>query len=103
MMMLIEAIIFFLVWPYILFFVVLAKIWEAVCDLFNPTLLLVSVWIASFGLLLLPSSIPSDRPYVTMVEVVAQGHVFGIQAPNLIFGVAAFVLVISVLTRQRKS
>nr|WP_192963330.1 hypothetical protein [Pseudomonas fluorescens]CEK42136.1 hypothetical protein PQBR57_0183 [Pseudomonas fluorescens SBW25] len=103
MMALVEFFILFLVWPYVLFGIILAKIWEAVCTVFQPALLMASVWIASMGLLLLPSSFPTDRPYVTMVELVAQGHIFGIQTPNAIFCVAAIVLVLSVFARQRRA
>lgn len=102
MLVLIELIIFFLVLPYILFGIVLRKIGNAVCAFFNPVLLLASVWIASLGLVLLPSSVPSDRPYVSVVEMTAQGHIFGIQTPSAIFIVAALVLVISAIARRRK-
>lgn len=101
-MALIELFILFLVWPYVLFGIILIKIWEAVCTVFQPALLMASVWIASMGLMLLPSSVPTDRPFVSMLELVAQGHIFGIQTPYAIFGVAAIVLAISVLARQRR-
>lgn len=102
MIAILEFLIFLILLPYILFGVLLAKIWEAVCMVFQPVLLLVAVWITSLGLFLLPSMEPNDRPWLSLVESIAQSHVFGVQTPFAIFGVAAGVLVVSVIARQRR-
>lgn len=103
MLAILELFIFFILWPYILFGIILAKIWEAVCAVFNPVLLLVAVWFASIGVFLLPSSIPNDRQWVSLVESVAQAHIFWLKTPFALFALAGCVLVVSVFTRLRKS
>lgn len=100
-MALLEFLIFLLLVPYILFGILLAKIWESVCMIVHPGLLLVGVWIASLGLFLLPKMAPNDRPWVTMVESIAQSHVLGVPTPFAILGIAACVFVVSVIARQR--
>lgn len=50
MIAILEFLMFLFVLPYILFGVLLAKIWESVCRVFHPVLFLVAVWIASFGM-----------------------------------------------------
>ncbi|HCF3018602.1 TPA: hypothetical protein NIB55_005872 [Pseudomonas aeruginosa] len=102
MIAILELLIFLLLLPYILFGILLAKIWEAVCMVFQPVLLLIAVWIASLGVFLLPSMAPNDRPWVTLVESIAQSHVFGVPTPFAIFGMAGCVLAVSVFTRQRR-
>lgn len=68
---------------------------------FQPVLLLVAVWISSLGLFLLPNMEPNDGPWLTLVESIAQSSVFGVPTPFAIFGIAACVLVVSVIVRQR--
>ncbi len=101
MIAILEFLILFFLLPYILFGVVLAKIWEAVCTFFQPVLLLLAVWICSIGMFLLPSMEPHDRPWMTILEAIAQSHVFGLQTPFVIFGIAACVVIVSVAARQR--
>lgn len=100
MIAILEFLIFLLLLPYILFGVLLAKIWESVCMVFQPVLLLVAVWIASLGMFLLPSMAPDDRPWLSLVESIAQSHVFGVPTPFAIFGMAGCVLIVSVIARQ---
>lgn len=102
MIAILEFLFFLLLLPYILFGVLLAKIWEAVCMVFQPVLLLLAAWIASLGLFLLPSMAPNDRPWLSLVESIAQGHVFGVPTPFAIFGMAGCVLIVSVIARQRR-
>ncbi|WP_158456335.1 hypothetical protein [Pseudomonas fluorescens] len=101
MIAILEYLIFLFLLPYILFGVLLAKIWETVCMVFQPVLLLVAVWIASLGLFLLPSMAANDRPWLSLVESIAQSHMFGVPTPFAIFGVAACVLIAAVIARQR--
>lgn len=102
MIAILEFLIFLFLLPYILFGVLLAKIWESVCTVFQPVLLLVAVWIASFGFFFLPSMAPNDRPWLSLVESIAQSHVFSVPTPFAIFGVAGCVLIVSVIARQRR-
>ncbi len=102
MIAILEFLIFAFFLPYILFGVLLAKIWESVCVIFQPVLLLVAVWIASLGLFLLPSMVPNDRTWLSLVESIAQSHVFGVPTPYAIFGMALCVLIVSVIARQRR-
>lgn len=102
MIAILEFLFFLLLLPYILFGVLLAKIWEVVCMVFQPVLLLLAVWIASIGLFLLPSMAPNDRPWLSLVESIAQSHVFGVPTPFAIFGMAGCVLIVSVIARQRR-
>ncbi|MEW5512005.1 hypothetical protein ABGT16_05230 [Pseudomonas asiatica] len=88
--------------PYILFGVLLAKISEAVCMVFQPVLLLVAVWIATLGVFLIPSMAPNDQPWVSLVDSIAQSHVFDVPTPFAILGLAACVLIVSVIARQRR-
>lgn len=103
MIAILEFLFFLLLLPYILFGVLLAKIWEAVCMVFQPVLLLLAVWIASLGLFLLPSMALNDRPWLSLVESIAQSHVFGVPTPFAIFGMAGCVLIVSVIARQRRA
>lgn len=103
MIAILEFFIFMLLLPYILFGVLLAKIWEAVCMFLQPIFLLVAVWIASMGFFLLPSMAPNDRPLLSLVESIAQSHVFGIPTPFSILGLAGCMLIVSVITRQRRT
>jgi hypothetical protein len=102
MIAILEFLVFLLLLPYILFGVLLAKIWKAVCMVFQPVLLLLAVWIASLGLFLLPNMAPNDRPWLSLVESIAQSHVFGAPTPFAIFGMAGCVLIVSVIARQRR-
>ena len=101
MIVILEFLIFLFLLPYILFGVLLAKIWESVCMVFQPVLLLVAVWIASLGMFFLSSMTPNDRAWLSLVESIAQSHVFGVPTPFAIFGIAACVLIVSVIARQR--
>lgn len=102
MIAILQLLIFLLLLPYILFGVMLAKISEAVCMVFQPVLLLVAVWVASLGVFLIPSMVPNDQPWVSLVDSIAQSHVFGVPTPFAIFGVAACVLIVSFISRQRR-
>lgn len=101
MIVILEFLFFLFLLPYILFGVLLAMIWQAVCMVFQPVFLLVAVWITSLGLFLLPSIAPNDRPWLSLVESIAQSHVLGVPTPFTIFGIAACVLIVSVIARQR--
>jgi len=101
MIAILEFLLFLFLLPYILFGLLLAKISEAVCMVFQPVLLLVAVWMASLGVFLIPSMAPNDRPWLSLVESVAQSHVLGIATPFAILGLAVCVLIVSLIARQR--
>ncbi|WP_432780701.1 hypothetical protein QZH44_30050 (plasmid) [Pseudomonas corrugata] len=103
MIAILEFLIFLFLLPYILFGVLLAKIWETVCNVCQPGLLLVAVWIASLGGWLIPSMAPNDRPWLTLVESIAQSHVLGAPTPFFIFGIALVILVFAVIARTRNT
>ncbi|WGO96451.1 hypothetical protein QCD61_28220 (plasmid) [Pseudomonas viciae] len=88
--------------PYLLFGVVLGIIVDTVCTVFQPALLLVAVWIGLIGLFLFPSMEPSDLPFSTLVEVIAQSHLFNIPTPYAIFSIAGCFVVAAFIARQRK-
>lgn len=102
MIVLLELLLFLFVLPYILFGILLAKICEAVCMVFQPFLLLVAVWVASSGAWLISRMAPNDRHWVTLIESIAQSHVFSVPTPFAILGVAGCVLIVSAIVRQRR-
>ena len=97
MLALFQLLLLLLVLPYILFAVVLIKIWEAVCTVIHPVGLMIAVWFAITSFILLPSSFPSDRPWLSMVERVAQFKILGYPTPVTLIAVATLVLIVSVL------
>ena len=102
MIAILEILILLLLLPYILFGLILAKIANAICMVFQPVLLLLAVWIALLGVFLVPSMVPNDRPWLSLVESLAQSHVFAVPTPFAIFGVAGCVLIVSAIARQRR-
>ncbi|HDS1721834.1 hypothetical protein NPS53_07970 [Pseudomonas putida] len=103
MLALLQILFLLIVLPYILFAVVMIKIWDAVCSLIHPVGLMIAVWLASTGYILLPSSFPSDRPWLSIVEQVAQFRILGYPTPVTLFAVAALVLVVSMFLRVKGS
>ena len=102
MLALFQLLLLLLVLPYILFAVVI-KIWEAVCTVIHPVGLMIAVWFAITSFILLPSSFPSDRPWLSMVERVAQFKILGYPTPVTLIAVATLVLIVSVLLRTKST
>lgn len=103
MIAILEFLVLLIVLPYILFGVLLAKIWEAVCAVFYPPLLLGGVWVGVIGCFLLPSMVPGDQPWVSVKESIAQSHVLNVQTPFVVFGLALCCVVASCVMRQREN
>lgn len=103
MLALFQLLLLLLVLPYILFAVVLIKIWEAVCAVIHPMGLMIAVWFAITSFILLPSSFPSDRPWLSMVERVAQFKILGYPTPVTLIAVATLVLIVSVFLRTKST
>lgn len=94
--------IFAILLPYILFGVVLAKVAEAIGEVFQPIILLTAVWVAVMGAYLVPSMMPTDAPWLTLIESVAQSHVWGVPIPFVLFALAGVLVVVSFVMKQVK-
>lgn len=98
MFWIIELVIVFLLLPYILFGLLLAHIARIIVAVFEPHLLLFGAWLAGVGLFLLAHSVPDDSvEWVGIVDRLAQGHLFGLAAPNVAFGLAGFAVATAFL------
>lgn len=102
LMTLISLLIFLVIIPYILFAVVMIKIWEAVCTVIHPAGLMTAAWLTSLGLYLLPSTFPSNTGWITMVERVAQFTIFGLKTPFALFALAGVALVVALFARMKR-
>lgn len=102
MLAIFQFMVFFLLWPYVLFGIVLGLIFKAICTVFQPVLLLVAVWVASLGCLFLPYMEPNNNDFSSLVEVIAQSHLLGMPTPFAIFAIAGCIVIASVIARQRK-
>jgi len=98
---LIELIIFIIFLPYILFGVVLAMIFDAICSVFEPKLLMGAIWMVAVGIWLLGHMPQNDVPWQSMIEVVAQSRVLGVPTPFIPMGVAICLLVAALVARKR--
>lgn len=101
-MILVQFFVFMFALPYLLFGILLAKIWNSVCVICQPILMLVAAWVALIGLFLIPSMALNERPWLSLVDTIAQSHVSGVPTPFLFLGVAACVFVLSVILRERQ-
>lgn len=102
MVALFELLIFVFLLPYILFRVLLAKVAEAIGAMFQPVILLAAVWVALMGIYLVPSMMPTDAPWVTLIESVAQSHVWAVPTPFALFALAGVLVVVSLVMKQVK-
>jgi len=103
MLALLEVIVFLLILPYVLFGMLLAHIAHVIGQVLEPRLLLAGVWFGAMGAWLLPSSTPDDsRPFLSLVEVVAQSHIGPVPTPAALLGVAGLLAVVAAVVAFRK-
>lgn len=99
----IEFFLLLLILPFFLFGVVLSKIGKTITDNFEPIQLLSCVWLSITGYCLLPyREVNESRPYVGIVEAIAQSHVVGIPTPILLFTMAGLLFVTSIIVAKRR-
>lgn len=99
----IELVLLFLILPFFLFGFVLRRMVKVITDNFEPIQLLSSIWLSLVSYCLLPyREIDESRPYISMIEVVAQGHIFGISIPTFMFSMAGLLLITSVIVAKRQ-
>lgn len=100
----IEFFLLLLILPFFLFGVVLSKIGKTITDNFEPIQLLSCVWLSTIGYCLLPyREVNESRPYVSLVEAIAQSHVLGISTPILLFTMAGLLFVTSIIVAKRRA
>jgi len=103
MLALVEFVIWLLLLPYVLFGLLLTHIAHAFAQAFESRLLLAGVWFGVMGARLLPISTPDDsRPFVSLVEMVAQSHIGWVPTPAALLGVAGFLVVTSAVVAFRR-
>lgn len=96
-----EGLIFLIVLPYVLFGVLLATIWEAVCEVFYPPLLLGGLWIMIVGSFLLSRLVQSDLTFVTVSTSIARTNLLSVPTPFVILGVGLCCVAASFVMRQK--
>lgn len=102
MLALLEFVFWLLILPYVLFGLLLAHIAHIITQAFEPRLLLAGVWFGAMGAWLLPSSTPDDsRPFLTLVEVVAQSHIGPVPTPAALLAVAGLLVVAAAVVAFR--
>ncbi|MGL0788790.1 hypothetical protein [Xanthomonas translucens] len=103
MLALLEFVFWLLILPYVLFGMLLAHIAHAITQVFEPRLLLSGVWFGAMGAWLLPSSTPDDsRPFVSLVEMVAQSHIGPVPTPAALIAVAALLVIAAAVVAFRR-
>lgn len=104
MIAIVEFVIGLIILPYFLFGVLLGRIYSAVVSMFQPHLLLGSIWIGLLGLFLMPNRTPDDSvPWVSFVDVIAQSHVVGIPTPVVLLGLAGLLLVVAMFIARAET
>lgn len=101
MIPLIQMLFFLLCLPFLLFGVVLGKISSVVCAVFQPLLLIVSVWFTFVASWLFAQSLPSDAPWETIVETFARSSLLGVSTPVLVYALAGISLIAAFIARRR--
>ncbi|MBV6885842.1 hypothetical protein [Xanthomonas euvesicatoria] len=103
MLALLEFVFWLLILPYVLFGLLLAHIARAIAQVFESRLLLAGVWFGAMGAWLLPDSTPDDsRPFVTLVEMVAQSHIGPVPTPAVLLGVAGLLVIAAAVVALRQ-
>lgn len=93
-----DSIVVFVIWlvtlPFVLFGELLEALREEIARVFQPQLLLAGVWTGGLGGWLLASSAPDDsRPFLTLVDVVAQSHIGLVSTPVALLALAGVLVV----------
>jgi hypothetical protein len=100
----VEFVLLLLVLPFFLFGVVLRKIGKTITDNFEPIQLLSSIWFSIIGYCLLPfREVDESRPYISLVEVIAQSHIVGMSTPIFLFSMAGVLFITSVIVAKRRA
>lgn len=103
MLALVEFVVWLLILPYVLFGLLLTHIAHVFAQVFDSRLLLAGVWFGVMGARLLPSRTPDDsRPFVSLVEMVAQSHIWRVPTPAALIGVAGILVVASAVVAFRR-
>lgn len=103
MLAIFEFLIFVFFVPYVLLAVLLAKVIEAVAQSFHPGAVMFAGWLLIVGAWLSTHmAYDPNRPWVSMIELFSQSHLFGIPAPFLFIGAAFPVLILSFTVKTFK-
>jgi hypothetical protein len=101
MYQLLELAFLFFFAPYILFGVVLGAVAGLIINLFQPAILMASVWFAMVGAYLSAHRPDPNLAFESVLGMVAEGHILTVGVPNIIFGIAGVLLIVALLCRQR--
>lgn len=95
MIAIIEFVLGLLILPYLLIGFFVADVAKFITELFDPWLLFIGVITAVIGLELQRHSTPDDSPFISIVDSIAQSHVFGIAVPTIFLCGAVILIGIS--------
>lgn len=94
----VELIFLILLLPVFLFGFILWKIGKTITDNFEPIQLLSCIWLSIVAYSLLPyREVDDSRPFVSLIETVAQSHFLGFSTPMFIFSIAGILFFTSIV------
>ena len=103
MLALLEIAFFLLFLPFVLFGLLLGYIGQ-VLTAFEPRLFLAAVWCVAVGAYLAPhSEVDDSRPFVTLVESLAQSHIGPVPMPVVFLSVACWLAAVAAVVAARRS
>lgn len=87
--------------PYILFGVVLGAVAGLIINLFQPAILMASVWFAVVGAYLSAHRPDPSQGFMPLLGMVADFQILGVPLPSIILAIAGVLLIVALLCRQR--
>lgn len=99
---LLEFAFLFILAPYILFGAILGAVAGLIINLFQPAILMASVWLAVLGAYLSAHRPDPNLAFINPLGLVAEYHILGVSVPSIILGIAAVLLIVALLCRQRQ-
>lgn len=103
MLALIEFVFFILIFPFLLFGVLLNKIGRAITDHFEPVQLLTSIWLLSVSYFLWPyQEVNESVKFISIFDAVAQSEVMGVPVPTVFILLASLLFLSSMIVAWRR-
>ncbi|MFK3607719.1 hypothetical protein A7D21_27335 [Pseudomonas sp. AP19] len=99
---LLEIAVLFIIAPYILFGVVLGAVAGLIINLFQPAVLMTSVWFAVLGAYLSTSRTDPNQGFVSLLGMVTDSQILGVSVPSILLGIGGVLLIVALLCRQRR-
>lgn len=101
MLVLVELLFWIFAFPYILFGVLLRHILSTISETFQPQIFMFGVWFAALGLHLhLIKPEPNERQFESLVETIAQSHIFGLATPLALSIIASLIFAAAALLKR---